>query len=255
MMFNTLILAGSRDEADPVSAYAGVSHKALIEIGGLTLLERVVAAVRASGAARIGVVAGTGAVAELAARLGCEVIPQAPGPSASATAGFAVLGAPLLVTTADHALLQPEWIVDFITRAGRSADVSALLARRETIEATAPPMRRTYLRFADGDWSGCNLFFLATERSVGAIRFWQRVEDDRKRPWRIARMLGGWTLLRYVLGRLTLAQAVERVGGKAGVSAQVVESPFGLAALDVDKPDDLDVARRVVLGTEVSAGR
>ncbi|MEO6092755.1 MAG: NTP transferase domain-containing protein [Novosphingobium sp.] len=250
--FNALILAGSRGEVDPVSAYAGVSHKALIELGGLTLLECVVLAVRAAGAARIAVVTGAAPVAELAARLGCEVLPQAPGPSASAAAGLALLGAPLLVTTADHALLRPEWIVDLVSRTRSGADVSALMARRETIEASAPPMRRTYFRLADGDWSGCNLFFLATGRSVGAIHFWQRVEQERKHPWRLARMLGAATLLRYVSGRLSLTQAVERIGRKAAVSAQVVESPFGLAALDIDKPDDLDVARSVLLAN--SAG-
>ena len=47
--FNALILAGSRGGVDPVAAYAGVSHKALIvldgEIGRASCRERVFTAV------------------------------------------------------------------------------------------------------------------------------------------------------------------------------------------------------------------
>ena len=55
MSFTALILAGSRGGADPVAAYAGVADKALIEIGGATMLARVVTALREAGADRIAV--------------------------------------------------------------------------------------------------------------------------------------------------------------------------------------------------------
>ena len=50
-----LVLAGARPEADPVAAYAGVSHKALIPLGGEPLLARVVAALTAAGVSRVAV--------------------------------------------------------------------------------------------------------------------------------------------------------------------------------------------------------
>ena len=50
----------------------------------------------------------------------------------------------------------------------------------------AAAMRRTWLRFADGQWSGCNLFLLQSRRAQAAIATWSAVEADRKRPWRIA---------------------------------------------------------------------
>ena len=34
------------------------------------------------------------------------------------------------------------------------------------------------MRFADGQWSGCNLFFLKTPRARAAIDSWQAVEAD-----------------------------------------------------------------------------
>jgi len=246
MSFNALILAGSRGGRDPVAEVAGVDAKALIVIAGETMLARVINAVRAAGAARIVVSASHPDVVAQALALGAETLPAEAGPSRSARAALERLGTPLLVTTADHALLQAEWITRFLTDTPADADVSALLARRDTIEAAVPDTQRTYLRFADGAWSGCNLFWLATPRAAAAIALWEEVEADRKRPWRIVWRLGPGMLLRYALGRLTLADALARLGAVAGVRARVVASPFGLAAVDVDKPADLELVQRLV---------
>jgi len=246
MSFNALILAGSRGGVDPVAAYAGVAHKALIEIDGRSMLARVVDALHAAGAGRILVSTNTELVRLEALALGTELIVSEAGPSASAARGFALAGAPLLLTAADHALLHPEWITTFLGKVPADADVAVLLARRETIERDAPKTRRTYLHFADGDWSGCNLFWLATPAANAALELWQEVEQHRKQPWRIVRRLGIMPLIRYAAGRLTLAAALAEIGNRAGIRARMVESPFGLAAVDVDKPSDLDLVRGLV---------
>ncbi|KQU62557.1 cobalamin biosynthesis protein CobY [Sphingomonas sp. Leaf339] len=245
--WSALILAGSRPGAvDPLAAYAGVPHKALIVLDGETLLSRVAVAVRGAGAMTVAVSADDAAVVAEANRLHLRVIPTASGPSGSVARGLEALGTPLLVTTADHALLRPAWIDRFIADLPPGTDVATLLARQDVIEAAAPGTRRTYLRFADGAWSGCNLFWLATPRAAGAIGLWAQVEADRKRPWRIVRRLGPGLLLRYLTGRLTLNDAVRHLGHRAGVEVAVVVTPFGLAAVDVDKPADLDLVRTLI---------
>lgn len=65
------------------------------------------------------------------------------------------------------------------------------------------------------------------------------VEADRKRPWRIAARLGLGMLASYALGRLTLAEAITRLGRRIGVNASLVAARDGLAAVDVDKVQDL----------------
>jgi GTP:adenosylcobinamide-phosphate guanylyltransferase len=241
-----LILAGSRGGVDPLAASAGVAHKALIVLEGETLLARVARTLTEAGASEIAVSVSDEAVATHARSLGLRVLNAAAGPSLSVRQGIEALGTPLLVTTADHALLQTEWITRFRADTPAGADVAALLARQDVIEAAAPGTKRTYLRFADGAWSGCNLFQFTSARSVAALDLWAQVEADRKRPWRIVRRLGMGTLLRYLLGRLTLVQAVAHLGRLAGLDAAAVASPFGLAAVDVDKPEDLDLVRRLV---------
>jgi len=241
--FNALVLAGSRGGPDPVATYAGVPHKALIELSGETLLARVVGAVRAAGAGRIGVSTSHPDVRAAAVALGAEPLEAASGPSQSVRLGAEALGAPLLVTTADHALLRPEWIARFLADAPTGADVCALVAERAVVQAAAPGTERTYLAFADGDWSGCNLFHLATPRALAAVDLWRKVETDRKRPWRVAALLGPGILLAYATGRLSLDLAAGRLGKLAGVTAAAVRTPYGLASVDVDKPADLDLVR------------
>ena len=241
-----LVLAGARPGPDPLAAYAGVSHKALIPIGGTPMLARVVGALRAAGVARVAVSTSEAAVSELAANLGAEVLAAEAGPSLSALRGVEALGTPVLVTTADHALLEPVWITRFAADAPLDADLSVLLAKRQAVEAAAPGARRTYLRFADGDWSGCNLFLMRNDRALGAIELWRTLEADRKSPWRIIRRLGPATLARYLARRLTLAEAIARLSALSGTQAAAVASPFGLAAVDGDQPADLDLVRGLI---------
>lgn len=248
--FTALVLAGSRGGVDPVAAYAGVTHKGLIVLDGQTLLARVLHALDAAGAARICVSSNDPAIAAeldaLSLNASVERIEAAEGPSLSVAQALETLGAPLLVTTCDHALLRPEWIRRFRKDAPADADIAILLAAEAAVRAAAPRTKRTYLTFRDGRYSGCNLFLLRTPQARAAVDLWRCVEAHRKQPWRMALMLGPATLLGFALRRLTLDGTIQRLGRRAGVSAVAVRTPFGLAAVDVDKPADLDLVRGLV---------
>ena len=145
-------------------------------------------------------------------------------------------------------MLRPQWIADFVADTPSHADVAILLARRALVEAALPGTRRTWLRFADGAWSGCNMFLLNTPAAAAAIRTWEAVESERKQPWKIAARLGAGTLLSYLSGRLTRAEAIARLGHKVGLEAAVVAAHDGLAAVDVDKTADLVQVRQILGG-------
>jgi len=254
--FSALVLAGSRrGEGDPVARYRSVRHKCLATAGGLPLLVRVVRALLASP--RIGEVlvslddpALLDQLPELAAlrdtgRL--RLLTSAPSLSRSVGDAFAASGAPLLVTTADHALLEPRMLEPFMAAAEASgADVAAGLVSAATITARYPETRRTYLRFRDDGWSGANLFVLRTARAARAIAFWEGLERDRKQPWRLALALGPYLLLAYLLRMWTLDQAMAQASRRLGLEAVAVSLPFAEAAIDVDKPADLDLVEAIL---------
>ena len=248
--FTALVLAGSRGGADPAAAYAGVAHKGLIVLAGQTLLARVLQALDAAGASRIAVAADdpqiVAALGEIRTRATLERLAPAAGPSLTVGQAAETLGTPLLVTTVDHALLQAEWVSRFLTDVPPDADVAVLVAPETVVKAAAPGTQRTYLKFRDGRYSGCNLFLLRNERALGAVELWRRVERHRKQPWKIALLLGPGMLARYALGLLSLDAAVTSLGHKAHARAAAVRTPYGLAAVDVDKPADLDLVRELV---------
>lgn len=229
-----------------MAAYAGVAHKALITLKGTTLLARVVEALRVAGAGRVVVISSHPDVRAEVSRLGVEGLDEAAGPSLSVRRGVETIGTPLLVTTADHALLEGDWVRRFLDDVPADMDIAALVTARATVEAAAPDTERTWLKLADGQWSGCNLFWLANDRALGIIDLWRRVEAERKRPWRMAQILGPGFLLQYATGRLTLKNAATRLGRLAGLRAAIVETPYGLASVDVDKAADLDLVRRII---------
>ena len=72
------------------------------------------------------------------------------------------------------------------------------------------------------------------------------MEAQRKRPWRMAGLIGPGALLAYATGRLSLDNAVRRLGRAAGVRASAVASPYGLSAVDVDTSADMALVRRLV---------
>jgi molybdopterin-guanine dinucleotide biosynthesis protein A len=250
--FQALVLAGSRGGVDPVAEYAGVSQKGLIVLGGRTLLNRVLDALDQAGATRIGVSTNDeslqAALAGEKTRAALQRLPSAAGPSQSVHEGAEAMGTPLLVTTVDHALLQPEWVTDFMADTPADADIAILLGEETLVQAAAPTTKRTYLAFRDGRYSGCNLFYLKTPESLRAIDLWRTVEKHRKKPWKIAALFGPVMLARYLLGLMTLDEMVARIGGLAGVRAAAVRARHGLAAVDVDKPADLDLVRSLVEG-------
>ncbi len=248
--YTALVLAGTRPGGDPLADYAGVSHKALIEVGGAPMLLRVLRALAASRAVtrivvaidRTDVLSGFPDVGKAV-----TLVPAATGPSASVLAALEREGTPLLVTTADHALLQTAWVDEFVaaTVANTQADAFLGLARSEAVLAAAPGTQRTWLKFSDGAYSGCNLFLLRSPAALGVVRLWQGLEADRKRPLALLGRLGFTHVLRYRLGLLGLPQALAQLGRLAGVRLAPVVLADGRAAIDVDKPEDLDLVRKL----------
>jgi hypothetical protein len=176
-----------------------------------------------------------------------RVLASAASLSASVAAAFALGGPPLLVTTADHALLDPAIVGHFLAGAERAgADIAVGLASAAVIGAAYPETSRTYIRFRDGGYSGANLFLLRTAAAEAGIAFWRRIERDRKAPWRLARAFGPLLLCAYLLRLATLAQAMRLVSRRLGVTAVAVAMPMAEAAIDVDKPADLDLVERIL---------
>lgn len=252
--YTAIVMAGSRRGLDPMAAAAGVSHKCLVEAAGQTLLERVLDTLAACPWVAHSVLCveeSFAAPAFVHERIGRGVLTRlhaAGSPAASATRACEQFGndMPLLVVTADHPLLDGAMLEHFCARAEHAGDVAVAVAPAAIVLGRYPDAARTLLKFADGPYCGCNLFALNTPAAATVTRFWMTIEAQRKKPWRIVRLLGVWPLVNYFAGRLPLARALDVISSKLGVRAAAVSLPFADAAVDVDKPEDLALVRSIL---------
>jgi hypothetical protein len=151
----------------------------------------------------------------------------------------------VLVTTADNVMLTPATVAEFVGKAGAS-DVSVAFVERGNLEAAVGPNKRTWLAFKDGAFTGANLFALTGPGSANALRFWETVEADRKSVLRLAAHFGPVLMVRLLLRRMTLRQALSAAGAKLGASAAPALLSDGRMGVDVDKPEDHTLAERLL---------
>ena len=127
------------------------------------------------------------------------------------------------------------------------------LATRQTITAELPTTKRTYMKFSDVQVSGCNLFAINTPEGLNFVRFWQQADKNRKKPWKLVGAFGPGALMRWLSGGLSLYDAFELGSNRLGAKAVPVLLPFGVAAVDVDKPEDKVLVEQVLSQQSESA--
>jgi hypothetical protein len=188
-------------------------------------------------------------VAHLLDTPGVSWLEPAGSPSASAAMGLArqPAGRPVLVTTADHALLSREMVDYFLQEATSSGcDMVVAVTPLDQVLARFPGTHRTGIRLRGGPYCGSNLFAFMTEEARRLASFWKRVEQDRKHPRRvIAGALGLAGVLRYLSGRLTLEQALQRLSDKLEMKIGAVIMPCAEAAIDVDSALDHQMVEKL----------
>jgi len=246
-----IVLAAGRGPNDPMAKAYGVSHKCALPVAGVPMLRRVVDALRGSRSiASIAVSIETAEVARHALGKTSNITIVASENSAPLSAIVAIKKNstfPVLITAADHALLTPEMIDYFCEQAElNGADFSAGLARAEVILAAYPQSIRTFFKFGKDRVSGCNLFAVHNEKGLRILEKWKYLEQVRKKPWRLVAAFGPLALVRYLLGTLSLDEVIRIVSKRLGLIAKPILLPFAEAAIDVDKPSDLELAETIL---------
>ena len=260
-----LVLAGARPGRDPVAEAVGVSNKVLAPVGGIPMVARVLKTLEASYLIAQRVLCGPSweVVQEqtflrdlVEKRKVRWMVPQQ-GPSLSVK-GFLEQfpeDLPLLVTTADHALLTVEMVDHFLREANRAqVDVAVALVPYSVVAKAYPQSKRTVIGFRGGGYCGCNVFLLSTPKARQLVEFWIQVEQERKRPLRLIRRLGWLMLIRYALGVLSLADALSALNQRMGLSIKEIILPFPEAAIDVDTPEDLALVEEILEKRERNLG-
>lgn len=247
--WTAIILAGQRPGGDPLAEHFGLEYKALVALDGEAMLTHVVRTVNSCPQITRLIVLGQepdALKAAVEAGGGGELRESNAGISTSLKALLESGDVPMpwLVTTADHPLLTCDMVAEFLDSV--SGDLSIGMVEKSVMAQQFPDAQRTWLRFADGHWSGANLFAFASDNVRSALDLWAGAEKDRKQAWKLFLHFGPWLALRALTRTIPLAGAIGRAGERLGLSAKLVPLSDPVAAIDIDKPADHALATQII---------
>ncbi|HUW64971.1 MAG TPA: nucleotidyltransferase family protein [Spirochaetia bacterium] len=250
-MIGALILAGSKNTG-PLSTCSDEPYEALIPVGGRPMIDYVSEALRDSG--RIGRTVVVGPEKELREHVGGDVTFVPPGQRVMAVLAEAMDRfdgvEKVLIATADIPLLTARAVTAFLDACGdMSRDIYYPVVSNRCIEERYPGNRRTYIPFREGVFTGGNVFLVNPAVMPRCVEKGQALVEARKNPLELSRLVGWTFLIRFLLHLVSLPEAEDRVTRLLGVSGRVLVVDYPEIGVDVDKPGDLALARRV-LGEE-----
>jgi len=243
----TVLAAGT--QPDPVAAATDVPHKAMLEVAGQPLVNRVIDALQqAQRVSDVVVVTAPDSPVQ-------QILPAGVAWTESSGESFVdTITAGLdyhtghehtLLATCDLALLTAEAVDHFVAEALDSgAELCYSMVRAERAELLYGTEDHVVVRLRDGSFIGGNLALLSRDFIRREGQRLKTAYAGRKNPIRLARMLGSRFIWRYITGRLAVADIVERAGQILGCQAMVVNSPYAEIGFDLDKPEHIAIAQR-----------
>ncbi len=152
----------------------------------------------------------------------------------------------LLIATSDIPMLSQEAVKDFLAHAPM-ADLVYPIVEKSVMDAAFPGGTRTYARLRDGKFTGGNIFLVNAQALPRMLPRLEAAIARRKNPLALAGLIGLGTAAQYFMGSLQVSQLEQTVSRILGAEARVYKSKFANLAFDVDKPEDLELARKHIV--------
>jgi GTP:adenosylcobinamide-phosphate guanylyltransferase len=246
---NAVVLAGGGPDAVSASD-PRLPNKAFVEIGGIALVTRVIAALRSSPEIALITVVAPPATHGYAALAGADER-RADGARMVESLESGLAGAPpddlVLIAASDLPVLTAAAIDDFLERTRpRNLDVAYAIVSQREHRDRYPAVPHTWAKMAEGRFCGGGLVALKP-RVLPALR---GILDDlgkaRKSPLRLAALFGWDILPRFALGSLTVAAAERRASAIVGAPVGAITCAYPEVAVNVDRPSDVALANGLV---------
>jgi GTP:adenosylcobinamide-phosphate guanylyltransferase len=251
-----LVLAGRRSPAtDPLAAGAGVSHKAMVRVGGEAMVGRVLRVAEAAFADAplyvsiddFTAIAAEPTVSRLTAAGRLAMVEARPNIVDSVVEAAHVAGFPLLITTADNVLMTAQGMRSIhAAGVGGEADAIVMMAERTDILAAHRDGQRRFYAFRGGAYSNCNLFWLGSDGALRATDSFRLGGQFAKHKRRAVKALGLTALFLYLARVLTLDGMFRHFSRRFGVGIRPLVTPDGRLAIDVDNERTFRVAEEIL---------
>jgi GTP:adenosylcobinamide-phosphate guanylyltransferase len=136
-----------------------------------------------------------------------------------------------------------DWLVD--TTLQSQDDIYYGIVKREVMEARYPGANRTFTGLADMHVCGADIHVAHKTMVTDPehLAMWEELIGKRKSPLKQAASIGIFTLLLLLTGRLSLDDAIQRITKRLNITGRPIIWEYAEAAMDVDKPHQLELLR------------
>jgi GTP:adenosylcobinamide-phosphate guanylyltransferase len=248
-MVDVLVLAGASNHGK-LAECSDTLYEAFIEIGGKTMLEHVLSALRLSR--HIEHICVVGPKEEIEARLDVSdlsVVQMGDSLIENLAIGFKALqgSKSVLVCTSDIPLLTSEAIDDFIGKCQADGiDVFYSIVSKDDVDKAYSMVKRTYVQVKEGIFTGGNVAILSPAVVSTYEDMIKKVIELRKNPLGLAKLLGFRCIVKFLTKSLSIADIEKRVEKMLLLRGKAVVSTYPEIGIDVDKSEDLELMRSIM---------
>jgi molybdopterin-guanine dinucleotide biosynthesis protein A len=250
-MYCVILAGGVAGPDDPLYALTQGKPKALLEMNGRTMLERVVDALQASNSVADIVVVGLGSDMGMAFARPVIHVPDQGSMAGNLIAGADCLhqGYPdevaFLICTADIPTITAP-IIDAFIESCRPFDRAAYynMISREVMEARFPHSNRTFVKLKGQEIAGGDLNVVRFDVLQDNHQLLQALADARKHAWRLASLVGWRMIIKLLLRQLSPSDIEAETERILGRRAKIFLSPYAELGMDADKPEQVELLRK-----------
>ncbi|MGE5579679.1 MAG: NTP transferase domain-containing protein [Bacillota bacterium] len=152
-----------------------------------------------------------------------------------------------LICASDIPLVTPKILEDLLDRCLASgADFCYPVSDRKDCDRMFPGVKRTYVTLKEGTYTGGNVFFVRKDVVENAWPMVEKMIAYRKKPVKMFGVLGVRLLLKFLLKKASVVELEDRVRDLLGLDPKGILGASPEIGVDVDKPSDLELCRRIL---------
>lgn len=248
MTYDVILPAGGTLPEDFASK-VGTNRKALIQIHGQTVLKRTLLALKESGlCARIAVIGSSEVLNHPDAQIADLLLEETETGPGNILKGLDELGKSpektqrVMIVTCDLPFLTADSIREFERLSPKNKDISVPLIRAKSYEEQFPGTKATYATLkAESLTTGC-LYIIESNALRAARPHIERVFENRKSIFGMAKLLGLVFVVKYITKALTVGDVEKKIESILGCSGAAVHGSPPELAFDIDYLEDYEYA-------------
>lgn len=250
-----LTAGGAPAPGQPLFEQTQGGYKALLDINGRSMIQWTLDALSGSACIDRVVVVGLPEDSPLTCAHPLTLLPNQGGMLENLCAGVSELRKEdpeirqVIACSSDIPMISSnmvDWMVHTVQESDH--DLYYNVIDRATMERRFPGSHRTYVKLKGIEVCGGDINAVDARAVSADNPLFQRIIAARKSPVKQASLLGLDTLLMLLFRRLDLEQTAQVASARLGIRGRAIHCPYAEMGMDVDKPHQLEIARRDLRG-------